>query len=88
MKGSMEGKYLWVYPSRFDKSQAVGAYLFGGMDEFGEARNDVWVIQPCFRKNKDYLNPSTCNYRDNFEKKLFIEIKKLETEGRPPLPRF
>jgi hypothetical protein len=58
------------------------------MDDKGEAKNDVWLIQPCYHKNNDYLNPTTCQYRENFEKKLFLEIHKVETEGKPPLPRY
>ena len=58
------------------------------MDEKGNVYNDVWVIKPCYKKNKENLQSGTCEYRENFEKKLIIEIDKVETVGKPPLPRY
>ena len=44
------------------------------MDDSGKTYNDVIVIKPGYQKNKDYLANVTCDYRPNFEKKLFIEV--------------
>ncbi|CDW74757.1 kelch motif family protein [Stylonychia lemnae] len=81
-------RIMWVECLKNDKNGISGLYLFGGMDHLGEVSNEVWHIKPSYHKNLDNLQPNTFEFRENFEKKLFYDVQKVETQGRPPLPRY
>ena len=49
------------------------------MDDKGNESNDVWQLKPNYSRNFDSLQPGTYDYRENFEKKLYYDMIKVNS---------
>ena len=87
---------LWVtaLKPRNKKSQkgvenvVNGLYLFGGHNKQRKLMNDLWLIKPNLQENFDRLNADFNYLLDHLgEKRLFVNVIKLEPDGMPPAPR-
>lgn len=86
---------MWLKKREFsgeDKAKQVhfdeGFYLFGGMNDKGELKNDLWLIEPYLPENVKILSPSSCDYAVN-PPCINLSISKLVGyKGRPPAPRI
>ena len=38
--------------------------MFGGMDEFGELQNDLWLVSPHFEGNRAFIGRTEGHYLD------------------------
>ncbi|CDW80498.1 kelch motif family protein [Stylonychia lemnae] len=87
------GKALWrqrrVYTDE-EREQgpclSEGVYLFGGSDQKGQLKNDVWFIEPYYKECQQILAENSFEYLD--KPTLTLYAKKIENyKGKPPCPR-
>ena len=63
-------------------------YLFGGMDQKGHLKNDLWLIEPYYPENDKVLSSISYEYQTRIPF-LSISIKRVDSySGKPPCPRI
>jgi hypothetical protein len=65
-----------------------GFYLFGGMNDKGELKNDLWLIEPYISENEKMLSSTTCDYVVNPPCISLSISRVVGFKGRPPAPRI
>lgn len=53
-----------------------GFYIFGGKDTNGVLLNDLWLVQPSYKKNGHQISQKDYNYLGD-KGKLYINAKKI-----------
>lgn len=78
----------WSKEDKDDKTYfQEGFYIFGGMNQKGELKNDIWILQPYYHENKRAL--SDCTYEYLGRPTLNFVLKKLtDFKGQAPCPRI
>ena len=63
-------------------------YVFGGLTKDKELKNDLWVVRPYFKKNKEIMDPKRFEFPEGEEPRFYYELARLEPEGRAPVARY
>lgn len=61
--------------------------LFGGVNQKKRINNDLWLIEPDCEYNRDNIFTQYGEFQSQTNA-VYIKMRKLSPQGRPPLPRF
>ena len=64
-----------------------GFFIFGGVDQKGIVRNDLWHIEPHYSENEKFVNTQNSEYMS--KPTLVVTLTLIDDfKGKPPCPRI
>lgn len=66
----------------------MGFYLFGGLNQAGEPTNDLFHIRIDYKETSEIFDSKRNDFYEGAEPRIYLETRKLETSGTPPLARY
>ncbi|CDW73789.1 kelch motif family protein [Stylonychia lemnae] len=92
---TMDSRLMWIKtPQQIlnKETQTIknqGIYIFGGLNDKKEASNSLYLLQPCYERNKKYISLKNNGvYKKVLKPKIYFELTKIVPEGIPPCSRY